>query len=220
MIKVVLLDIEGTTTPVNFVYSKLFPYAAKALKEYLSFAVTSDELALVKEDYFQDESPFKPLWSDPPLAYLEWLMKHDVKARSLKLIQGKIWEEGYNKGALQGAFFEKVPETLLACHKKGHKLYIYSSGSVLAQTLIFKFNTFGDLTPIISGYFDTTIGSKKVSSSYAKISQGIGIPSSEIIFYSDLALECDAALEANMSAKLITEEITLVKELSTLIKPY
>lgn len=82
--------------------------------------------------------------------------------------------------------------------KSGLKLYIYSSGSVPAQKLLFANTEHGDLSPFLSGYFDTKIGAKVDSSSYLKIAEDIQVDPSDILFFTDMIKEVEAAKKANI----------------------
>jgi enolase-phosphatase E1 len=211
-----LLDIEGTTTPVDFVYKTLFPFARRALPDYLqraaqgpAAAALRDDATFLAEEYAADlaagRSP--PAWDDRPspssvLPYLLWLMDHDRKSRGLKSLQGRIWEQGYRSGALQGEIYPDVQPALHRWRDRGARIFIYSSGSVLAQKLLFGHlpAPAGDLTPLFAGHFDTEVGAKRESSSYATIASRIGVPAAEILFLSDTPEELHAARAAGMSA--------------------
>ena len=139
------------------------------------------------------DTPIKEVSLDRIVAYLHWLMDRDSKATPLKSIQGKIWEAGYNSGDVRSQVFEDVPRAFKRWQQRRRSIFIYSSGSVLAQKLLFASTQFGDLTPYISDYFDTNIGAKKECESYARISQAIGVPALNILFVSDVTDELDAA---------------------------
>jgi 2,3-diketo-5-methylthio-1-phosphopentane phosphatase len=129
-------------------------------------------------------------------------MDQDRKSTALKDLQGRIWQEGYRRGELQGAVFEDVPAALERWHREGVDVRIYSSGSVLAQKLIFSTTPYSDLTRFLKGYFDTTTGPKAEASSYAKIASAFGLPPSEILFISDVTRELDAAASAGFDVLL------------------
>src|SRR5262245_37372049 len=170
-VRAVLLDIEGTTTPIDFVYNVLFPYARSHVAEFLerhgsSPDVLEDLDGLRREnseDTRQGLNP--PALSNPQNArsfvtYVDWLTESDRKSRPLKSLQGKIWEQGYASGALRSQVFDDVPPALKRWHAQNRSIAIFSSGSVLAQELLFTYTTLGDLTRYLSAYFDTTIGKK------------------------------------------------------------
>lgn len=197
----VLLDIEGTTTPVDFVYRVLFPYAQENLADWLAGNPDDPAIGRVFEEYAQDCSSGKPAIhsQQSPAPYLNWLMSQDRKSPALKEIQGKIWESGYKIGSLKGAVFPDVKGALERLQAAGKRTFIYSSGSVLAQQLLFSHCTEGDLTAFLSGYFDTAIGPKLESSSYGKIAEEINCAPSEILFISDSLAELRAASACGMT---------------------
>src|SRR5262245_44611736 len=196
----ILLDIEGTTTPITFVYDVLFPYARRNAAAYVRKHDVSD----LRREYEEDErAGHKPaFWSDDPLPYIHWLMDQDRKSTALKRIQGEIWLDGYRSGELHGEVFGDVPEALELWHNDGVDIRIFSSGSILAQRLLFSTTVAGDLTKFLSGYFDTTTGPKADPESYRKISRTFGISCSKILFISDVTRELDAARTAGMQTLL------------------
>jgi enolase-phosphatase E1 len=211
-----LLDIEGTTTPIDFVYKVLFPYARNHAREFLrqqypSEAVRADVQELRKERITDAERGLSPpLWRDDSrkfqtesvVAYVHWLMDQDRKSTALKALQGKIWEEGYHSGQLRGQVFADVPPAFHRWRGQNRSIYIFSSGSVLAQKLLFANTTEGDLTPFIQGYFDTTTGAKGEAKSYERIVTATQVPASEILFISDAVPELDAAQLAAVQTAL------------------
>jgi enolase-phosphatase E1 len=136
-------------------------------------------------------------------------MDRDRKSTALKSIQGKIWKLGYQSGELLGVVYEDVLDVFHKWRDQGRVIAIYSSGSVLAQKLIFGHTNAGDLTQFISYYFDTTTGAKKESASYAKIASALGFRVEEVVFYSDSVAEVNAAREAGMLTALVTRDGTL-----------
>jgi enolase-phosphatase E1 len=200
MIKGILLDIEGTTTPITFVYNVLFPYARRHAQENLSL---DDERALKSEHAADIGSGLTPPpWSSGAMAYVHWLMDQDRKSTALKNLQGRVWQHGYTRGELRGEVFPDVPSALARWHEAGIEIRIYSSGSVLAQQLIFSTTAYGDLTRCLNGYFDTTTGPKTEPSSYITIAAAFGLPPGEILFISDVTRELDAATAAGLKVLL------------------
>jgi enolase-phosphatase E1 len=205
-VTLVLLDIEGTTTPMAFVYDVLFPYARARLGTYLRAHASEDQLrdllATVRVEWQEDarrgEQP--PDWAhaDIPAAarYFEWLMDRDRKSPSLKRIQGEIWEAGFRSGELRGEIFPDVAPAFARWKAGGIDIAIYSSGSTLAQRLIFGATSAGDLTPLISGFFDTGVGPKRSVDSYRRIATEMGRAPQEMLFVSDVPDELNAALDA------------------------
>ncbi len=208
-----LLDIEGTTTPIDFVYTVLFPYAAKATGGFLHRHAADPE-ALAALDALHAEHRAEapdardlPPWNpgDPAqsaLAYVRHLMDADRKSTALKQLQGLVWKEGYANGELHGEVYPDVPPALDRCREARIPVYIYSSGSVLAQKLLFSTTRAGDLTPHFAGYFDTTTGPKLDPASYTRIAAQVGRPAEAILFVSDNEKELVAAREAGMAVLL------------------
>ncbi len=207
-----LLDIEGTTTPITFVYDVLFPYARSHLRAYLHDG-PDDEVAHVisllrSEHALEAVATDLPPWPDASEdrdsaeCYARWLMGRDRKSPALKLMQGLIWERGYADGALHGDVFDDVPPLLARARSSGVSCAIYSSGSVLAQRLLFSSTHFGDLTPLLSGFFDTGVGAKRSAASYREISRATGVSSESILFVSDVSAELDAAQESGCQVVL------------------
>jgi enolase-phosphatase E1 len=171
-IRAILLDIEGTTTPIEFVQQVLFPYARLRLHDYLQQHADDPgvraDLALLRAEHAAESprAPDLPPWS--PEAYVYWLMDRDRKSTGLKALQGRIWEAGYRAGELQGKgeVYPDVRPALARWHDAGTTIAIFSSGSVQAQRNLFANTTAGDLTPFLSGYFDTTTGPKRAAASY------------------------------------------------------
>ena len=186
-IRAILTDIEGTTSSISFVTETLFPYARARLPDYV--AAHPDAVADVPGD-------------DPLRTLLAW-MDVDAKETALKAIQGLIWAEGYADGTLNGHVYPDAVAGLQRWHAAGLGLFVFSSGSVTAQKLIFRHSIAGDLTPLFSGYFDTTTGAKREAASYAKIADTIELAPREIMFLSDTAAEVAAARTAGMEARLI-----------------
>src|SRR5438876_6045398 len=162
-IKGILLDIEGTTTPISFVVDVLFPFARKHAADYSRRADLSDLKREYDEDVRENRNP--PAWFPEPVAYIHWLMDQDRKSTALKNIQGRIWLNGYENGELRGEVFPDVPPALERWRRNQIDVRIFSSGSVLAQRLLFSTTSAGDLTSYLNGYFDTTTGPKNDAAS-------------------------------------------------------
>ena len=212
----ILLDIEGTTTPIDFVYQALFPFARTHMKEYLkrhwSNAGVQEDLVRLYAEHAADtqQGSAPPTINNISISsqiesttdYLHWLMDRDRKSTPLKSLQGKIWEEGYRAGQLLSQLFDDVPPALKRWHELGKRICIYSSGSVLAQKLLFSHTVAGDLTPLICDYFDTTVGAKIEAESYRRIADHLALPPEKIVFLSDVIAELDAAHAAGMQGLL------------------
>jgi enolase-phosphatase E1 len=212
-VRVVLLDIEGTTTPIDFVFKVLFPYARSHVEGFLeahgsSRDVLEDLDGLRREHSDDTRRGFNPPALKNPhepgsfLAYVDWLIEHDRKSTPLKSLQGKIWAEGYAGGELRSQVFDDVPPALKRWQEQNRTIAIFSSGSVLAQKLLFAHTAAGNLTRFLSAYFDTTIGTKTHSASYEKIAKLLERSPAEIVFISDVVLELDWAESAGLQALL------------------
>lgn len=210
-IRTILLDIEGTCAPIDFVHKTLFPYAKAKIADYVArhFAEIQTEIAQLKTEYKQDFSEqiygrdFREDSPETVANYLQFLIDVDRKSTPLKSLQGKIWQEGYESGKLQSEMYEDVLRNLKRWKDDGKTIAIFSSGSVLAQKLIFKYSNYGDLTAYIDSYFDTNVGSKKEAESYRRISSAESFPQVEnFLFISDVAAELDAARIAGMQTAL------------------
>lgn len=208
--KAVLLDIEGTTTPINFVHQTLFPFAKKQMSAFVErhFDELRAEIEQLKTEYkkdFTEQIYGRDFRADAPetvIDYLKFLIDVDRKSTPLKTIQGKIWQAGYESGELRSVLFDDVPEAFECWKAEDKTLAIFSSGSVLAQKLIFRYSNFGDLSGYISNYFDTNIGGKKEPESYRKIAAALNFEPPEIAFISDVPAELDAAHEAGLPTAL------------------
>jgi enolase-phosphatase E1 len=204
----VLLDIEGTTTPIDFVFRVLFPYARARVSAFLdrhgSQADVMQAVADLRLEHERDQAAGRkpPPWSDGAAAYARWLMDEDRKLTALKALQGRIWEGGFASGELVGQVYPDVPVALRRWASGGRKVAIFSSGSVLAQKLLFAHSDRGDLTPMLSGYFDTTTGPKGDAASYRKIAQALGETPEAGLFVSDVVAELDAARDARFATAL------------------
>ena len=211
-VRAILLDIEGTTTPLDFVYQVLFPYARAHVKDYLARNLLSEEVqADIARLLVEHATDRRRGLAPPPLrytssearlesvvAYIRWLMDHDRKSTPLKSLQGKIWEKGYRSGKLRGQVFPDVRPAIKRWRGQKKEIGIFSSGSVLAQKLLFSHTTAGDLTDFIQRYFDTTIGPKQDPESYRLIAATFERSPSEIVFVSDVTVELDAAESASV----------------------
>lgn len=193
MAKAVLTDIEGTTSSIAFVTDTLFPYARARLADWIG-AHPEDAAPILKD-----------VPGDPVETLTRWI-DEDRKETALKTLQGLIWAEGYADGMLKGHVYPDAAEALRRWHADGLRLYVYSSGSVAAQKLIFGHSNAGDLTPLFSGYFDTTTGPKKEAESYSRIAAEIGLPVQDILFLSDSVPEIEAARAAGLQTCLVDRE--------------
>lgn len=200
-----LLDIEGTTTSISFVYDVLFPYAAKRLPTFISERWSDPAVvaasALVLADAMIEDQQISPL--ETVIAVLRRQMAGDVKAKGLKTLQGLVWQEGYESGAVQGHLYPDVPLALARWKAAGVPVAIYSSGSILAQQLLFRHSIAGDLTPLLAGHYDTTSGPKREATSYRAISTAWQVKPHDILFATDQPAEAEAAHAAGCTAVIL-----------------
>lgn len=204
-VRAVLTDIEGTTTPLSFVTSVLFPFAKERLEDACAsedprFAEAVRQLRQEHEAERGSGAALPEFGNGAP--YARHLMELDRKSTGLKALQGLIWEEGYRTGELKGDVYADIPEALRFWKEKGIRTRIFSSGSVLAQKLLFGHTAYGDLLPFFEGYHDTTTGPKREARAYTAIAAAYGLPPGEILFLSDIVEELDAAREAGLSTGL------------------
>ncbi len=205
-VKIILTDIEGTTSAISFVHDVLFPYAARHMASFVQSHAeddaVSEQLDAVAQESGRDRDDVKALI----IQLLEWI-EEDRKITPLKALQGMIWKQGFEEGAFTGHVYQDAEENLRRWHEKGFTLYIYSSGSVEAQKLMFGHSDFGNLTPLFSGYFDTQVGGKKEVQSYQNIVTALGVDAGSILFLSDVLAELDAAQAAGLqTAHLVRGE--------------
>jgi enolase-phosphatase E1 len=207
-----LLDVEGTVAPISLVYEQLFPYARNHFAEFLlesseDPAVNADLSLLVDENHADLEAPqiADSKSANQNIAYLNWLMDRDRKSTALKSLQGRIWKKGFEWGELKGTLFPDVPAALdrWAAHSQ---VAIYSSGSIDAQRLLFRYSSFGDLTSRITAHFDTRIGPKTASASYSAIAAAMNLLPQQILFLSDVIRELDPARQAGLQTRLVNRE--------------
>ena len=195
MARVVLTDIEGTTSAIDFVHRVLFPYARERLPDFVrTHAADVDVRAALdavraETGDANDEAAIATL--------LHWI-DIDRKATPLKTLQGLIWQSGYAGRDFSAHVYVDAYDQLRAWHAAGVPLYVYSSGSIAAQKLFFGYSVFGDLLPWFRGHFDTTSGGKREADSYRRIAAAIGVAPSDILFLSDVEAELDAAKDAGM----------------------
>ena len=211
-VRVLLLDIEGTTTPVGFVYEVLFPFASRHLASYLGGHFSEPETNALIEALKAQHAADKAQGLNPPelsggsgeatlgllAAYGQWLIARDSKCPALKALQGKIWQAGYESGELHGQVYPDVPLAFERWRRQNREIAVYSSGSVLAQQLLFRSTTAGDLTFFLKDFFDTKIGIKTEAESYRRILVSLKCKERNVLFISDAVKELDAARSVGM----------------------
>ena len=197
MIRAVVTDIEGTTSSLSFVKDVLFPYARRHIGAYVRAHADDPRVAACLDEcrvaMGEPEADVERIVDQ----LVRWI-DEDRKITPLKALQGLVWEHGYRAGDFSGHIYEDAVAALRAWRERGVALYVYSSGSVHAQKLLFAHTPAGDLTPLFSGYYDTRVGAKLEAASYRHIAGDIGLEPSAILFLSDVERELDAAREAGM----------------------
>ncbi|SDF46274.1 MULTISPECIES: acireductone synthase [Rhodanobacteraceae] len=209
-IRAVLTDIEGTTSSIDFVKDVLFPYARQHLPAYVETHTDEPEVQHWLHEAAKEAGIVEATRGEIIDLLIRWI-DEDRKSTALKALQGMIWREGYESGVYTSHMYPEVAARLRAWHQQGLSLYVYSSGSVPAQKLLFGFTENGDLTPLFSGYFDTQTGHKRDTESYRKIAEAIGLEPAQVLFLSDIREELDAARDAGMrTTHLIRPPLPLV----------
>lgn len=205
MIEAIVTDIEGTTSSLSFVKDVLFPYSRARLFAFIhnhgndpAVRAQLDEVCTLVGRRL-DEAELA--------AQLERWIDEDRKVTPLKALQGMIWEEGFRRGDFTGHVYEDAARKLREWKQQGLRLYVFSSGSVQAQRLLFGYSDHGDLMPLFSGYFDTTIGAKREAAAYQKIAAAIGTPPQRILFLSDVREELDAARAAGLQTAWLVRDV-------------
>lgn len=203
----IVTDIEGTTTDINFVHKVLFPYAHAKLPDFLR--ANADTPAVVEQiDAVRSEMGAPDATLETVIAQLLHWIETDQKVTPLKALQGMVWADGYQRGDFKGHLYSDVAPTLRQWKDLGKALYVYSSGSVQAQKLLFGYSDAGDLTPLFSGYFDTHIGHKREATAYQRIVAELDLPPAAVLFLSDVIEELDAAKQAGMQTLQLVREGT------------
>ena len=215
-VRVILLDIEGTTTPVEFVFQTLFPYASRKLEPFLREHAEDPEIQILIQELCVQQGADErnglnpPGWMDEPeearqrscVAYGQWLIVRDSKCPPLKSLEGRVWHQGFASGELRGEVFPDVPVAFERWRRQKKIICMYSSGSVLAQQNLFRTTASGDLTSYISIFFDTRIGAKTDGESYKKIADSLSFAPDQFLFVSDAVKEIEAARSVGMQTVL------------------
>ena len=204
MITAIVTDIEGTTSSLSFVKDVLFPYSQKHIAAFVRHHAQDPVVRRELEEVRRLSG--KNLSETEVIEQLVRWIQEDKKITPLKSLQGMIWEDGYKKGNFKGHMYEDAVRHLRKWKEGGIRLYVFSSGSVQAQKLLFAHTEYGDLTPLFSGYFDTHIGNKREAESYRAIAETIGTPPADILFLSDIKEELDAARAAGMHVTWLVRE--------------
>lgn len=218
MTRAVLTDIEGTTSSLSFVKDVLFPYSRTRLPDFVREHAHDPQVSRLLEDVRKEAGA--TLGQDDVIKLLLRWIDEDRKATALKALQGLIWEKGYRDGDFTGHIYADAVEGLRAWHKRGIRLAVFSSGSVKAQQLLFRHSDAGDLTPLFTAYFDTTIGQKREADAYHRIADSMKMPASEILFLSDIKEELDAARQAGMRTHWLQRDATTASAIHPVAKNF
>lgn len=197
-VEVILTDIEGTTSPIAFVKQTLFPLAHRRLPDFIDAHGEEPEVRSLLEDAAREGGLPDEASDAQIVALLRRWIEEDRKITPLKALQGRIWAGAWASGEVQSPVYEDAVRSLRRWHEAGHRLAVYSSGSVGAQKRFFGYSDHGDLTGLFSAWFDTTTGGKKEPSSYARIAEALGVAPQDVLFLSDVPEELDAAREVGM----------------------
>jgi enolase-phosphatase E1 len=200
-VSAILTDIEGTTSSISFVKDVLFPYARRALPGFVREHGQEPEVRRWLDVVATEHGSICS--DDVIVETLQGWIDQDRKHTALKALQGMIWQAGYRDADFTAHIYPDAAPALREWHAQGYPLYVYSSGSVPAQKLFFGHSDAGDLTPLISGWFDTEIGGKREADSYRAIAERIGVAPADILFLSDVVEELEAAREAGLQTRLI-----------------
>ena len=208
-IRAIVTDIEGTTSSISFVHDVLFPYARKRLPAFVETHGDQPEVQHWLHEAAREAGLIEAGRQHIIEMLLRWI-DEDRKSTALKALQGMIWKDGYVAGEYRAHVYPEVAARLREWRADGLRLYVYSSGSVVAQQLFFRYSEAGDLTPLFAGYFDTTTGSKRESASYRHIAEAVGEQPEHLLFLSDIVEELDAAQTAGwQTAWLVREPLPL-----------
>jgi len=208
-VRAIVTDIEGTTSSIDFVHQVLFPYASRELPDFIRENQAAAEVLPLLESV-RAEADEAGADVERVIAILLGWIAADRKVTALKALQGLIWEHGYASGAFTGHMYDDAVTGLRAWAAAGIELYVYSSGSVSAQKLLFGYSDAGDLTTLFRGYFDTNIGHKQEAGSYRRIVEELQHPAADILFLSDVAGELDAAATAGMQTLQLVRDDEVV----------
>lgn len=197
LIRAIVTDIEGTTSSISFVKDVLFPYARKRLPAYIETHSDHPDVQHWLHEAAKEADIIEASRQEIIELLLRWI-DEDRKSTALKALQGMIWKEGYETGEYRAHIYPEVAARLHTWRGEGLHLYVYSSGSVQAQKLFFRYSDAGDLSHLFAGYFDTETGPKREKASYIRIADAIGERPEHILFLSDVIEELDAARDAGL----------------------
>lgn len=198
---VILTDIEGTTSSIAFVKDVLFPYARRELPRFVREHGRDPEVRRWLDAVATEHGSICS--DDVIVETLQGWIDQDRKHTALKALQGMLWRDGYVRGDYRGHIHPDAAQSLRRWHDAGHRIAVFSSGSVAAQKLLFEHSEAGDLTPLFCAFFDTETGHKRDADSYRLIADALDRRPENIMFLSDVVEELDAAREAGMRTVLL-----------------
>ncbi len=204
-IRAIVTDIEGTTSSISFVRDVLFPYARKRLPAFVETHGDRPEVQHWLHEAAREANLVEASRQEIIELLLQWI-DQDRKSTALKALQGMIWKDGYEAGSYRAHLYPEVAARLRHWRAEGLRLYVYSSGSVAAQQLFFRYSEAGDLTPLFAGYFDTETGPKREAESYRRIAEAIDEQPRHLLFLSDIVEELDAAQAAGFHTGWLVRE--------------
>jgi enolase-phosphatase E1 len=204
-IRAIVTDIEGTTSSIDFVRDVLFPFARMRLPAFVETHGDRPDVQHWLHEAAREAGMIEAERQEVVELLLQWIAQ-DRKSTALKALQGMIWKEGYESGAYRAHVYPEVAARLRAWRADGLRLYVYSSGSVPAQQLFFRYSEAGDLTPLFAGYFDTETGPKREAQSYRRIAEAVGEEPRHLLFLSDIVEELDAARAAGFQTAWLVRE--------------
>ena len=208
-IRAIVTDIEGTTSSIDFVHDVLFPYARKRLPAFVETHADQSEVQHWLHEAAREAGVVEAPRQEIIEMLLRW-MDEDRKSTALKALQGMIWKEGYEAGEYRAHLYPEVAARLRQWHADGVRLYVYSSGSVAAQQLFFRYSEAGDISAVFSGYFDTQTGAKREPASYQRIADAVGEAPEHLLFLSDIVEELDAASTAGWHTAWLVRDASVL----------
>jgi enolase-phosphatase E1 len=204
-IRAILIDLEGVMLPMAFMTDTLIPLAAERLGSYIVEHAEDEEVeeALEETGRLMGGYELEPAQAESLL--LRW-MKQGRKATPLKIIQGLVWREAYERSPLDGALYPDVADRLAAWAAAGLRLFVYSSNSQAAQKLLLSHGSSAEVTRFFEGFFDTTLGQKIEPGSYRDICERLELPAASILVLSESEEELDAARTAGLATTRIARD--------------
>ncbi|ARN83167.1 acireductone synthase [Methylocystis bryophila] len=191
-IRAIVIDLEGAALPMSFLTQTLAPLAREKLGAFIAAHADEEEVEAALEETGRLMGGFDLKPAEAEALLLRW-MKQDRKASPLKYLQGRVWREAHEAGALEIEFYADAAEAIRAWAAAGLRLFVYSSQSEEAQRMLLAHTPYGDLTPLFEGFLDTTFGQKIEPGSYRDLVERLALPAGAILLLSGNEEELDAA---------------------------